>query len=82
MYSYIKCEVRSIDLTQFNSVHAAYHIATNVLGIFLVILAANTVAMNALLHVSIVESASVFPIVRILDTVKDAKMGWWLVMTA
>ena len=82
----------SEDLTQLNSVHVAYHIATNVLGIFLVNLAGNTAAMNALLHVIIVESPSVMAvtlegmIVRILDTVKEGialEMGkWWLVMTA
>ena len=75
-------EFKVIVLTKLNSVHVAYHIATNVLGIFHVILVANTVVMNVPLIVRIVESPSVFLIVRILDTVKDAKMGWWLVMTA
>ena len=59
----------------------AHNAVRIVLGIFLVNLAANTVVMNALLRVSIVESPSV-GIVRILVTVKDAEMGWWLVMTA
>jgi len=69
----------------------AYHIATNVLGIFLVILAANTAAMNALLRVIIVGSPSVMAVtlerlsVRILDTVKEGialeRGKWWLVKT-
>ena len=59
----------------------AHNAVRIVLGIFLVNLAANIVVMNALLRVSIVESPSV-GIVRILVTVKDAEMGWWLVMTA